>query len=318
MHSAQLAGFRSELDHIRMEKKAIFDPVSLGLLGTGMHMTANLGYKGLRATGAGHRFEAGQVASGYRHGMAGKRINPIIKNVATFGLGPESLVNYDIGRHLGQEASTLSKGRRYRELKKLRKNVAMSNSVREAPIGRSVVPAVNRILSGEKGIMDRLPTVAAGAKSTLGQRAVSAGVGAAAAAAAPDSLIHMGINATRNALGKGRIGKKFMDDQFNRGLSSGPIGKLKSHLTDILVSPAALDTRRLGAAIQQDSLTNPGRSARLAQSLTHQTSQVPGGREFLRRQVARPEVQKVMQHPIGQSIAKSPRLKHLLEKIKRV
>lgn len=258
-----------------IEKTAIIGSMALG---AGLHMGANAGFKTFRNSHAGHEFEANQIASGYRQAIAGKKVNPVVRNVATFGVGPEVMVNYDLGQGLGGQMKDMSKGKRYRTLKKLRKNVAMTTHVKEAPVGKSIVPAVNRILDGRTGIMDKMPTVASNAAPTMGQKALSAGLGAAAVAAEPHAAIHMGINATRRAVATSSKGKEFMRDQFVNGVRRGGVSKAVSAATDLAVSPAALDTRRLGAAMAKEHAANPRLARRVAASLGGQAYQMPAAK----------------------------------------
>jgi len=273
--SAMVRGLLDETREI--EKTAILGSLALG---AGLHMGSNALYKGfVRNTDRGRGFEAGQVATGYRHGLEGKKINPIARNVATYGVGPESLVNYDLGTELGKQLAPMGKGKRYRQLKKLRKNVAMSEHVRHAPMGESVVPAVNRILGNKQGFMDKIPTVAAGAAPTLGQRAVSAGIGAAAIAAEPHTAVHMGVNGIRNFVGRSKQGQTFMKEQFKQGLQHGNLSRPAQHAADLVISPAAFDTRRLGAAMRAEAQADPTRAGRIGMSLGGQASLMPGVRE---------------------------------------
>jgi hypothetical protein len=274
---SKMASVKGELKEI---EKAALDPISTGLV---MHVAANSGYKFLRSRKAGHRLEAGQVATGYRHALGNRNIHPVARNVATFGLGPESLVNYDLGQELGNSLKGMSKGKRYRQLKKLRKNVAMAPHTREAPMGRSVVPAVNRILSGQQGVMDKVKHVPANAPVTMAQKALSLGLGGAAIAAQPDTAIHMGINATRKMIGNSDQGKRFFRDQFAQGLDAGPISKAKELASDFLISPAALDTRRLGAAMSKDTVDNKPLARRLGTSVLGQFRETPRGSAMLGR-----------------------------------
>lgn len=263
----QMNSFREE-----MEKQAILGSLALG---AGLHVGANAAFKTLRSTHTGHQLEQSQFASGYQHALKGQKMNPVLRNVATYGVGPESVVHYDLGQALGKEMSGLSKGRRYRQLKKLRKSVALSPELQKAPMGKSLIGAVDKIILPQKepGMISRMAgrvfkPVAANAKPTLGQKLVSGGLGAAAVAAEPHSAIHMGINATRKAIATSGPGRKFMKSQFMKGVRGEEApGKLRQLATDLVVSPAALDTRRLGTALHSEvSRRGAGGAAKLVGS----------------------------------------------------
>lgn len=253
-----------------LEKQAMLG--TLALTG-GLHAGANAIMKGLRNSHVGHKIEAAQMATGMRHALTKKKLNPIVNNIATYGIGPESLVSYQAGNALGNQMTGLGKGGQYKYLKKLRKNMAMTNELKNAPMTKDIVPAVNRVLENRNSFMDKLPTVAHDAKPTVLQRAASTGIGAAAIAAEPHSAIHMGINAIRNRVGKSSLGTKFMKNQFVQGVRNGEASPLVSNASDLLISPAALDTQRLGAALTKET-ANP-KALRLLKSTVGSTSKLP-------------------------------------------
>lgn len=281
------------------EKTAILGSLALG---AGLHAGANLGFRTFRGTEAGKHFQAGQMASGYNQALQGQKINPVARNVATFGVGPESMVPYDMGQALGGQMAGLGKGDQYRQLKKMRKNMAMTTHLKNAPGTSEVVPAINRILDQKKGFMDKLPTVPIGAKPTLGQNLMSGGLAAGAIAAEPHTAIHMGINATRDAIARDRIpdfirtrlpgldkrfpnlanrlsGKKFMKDQFEAGVDRGMPSPKATLATDLAVSPAALDTRRIGSALAAEYKDNPQAMRRLGGSALGTALKIPNVRQ---------------------------------------
>lgn len=264
---------RAQLEAFSKEKTAIIGAIGGGLLG---HLALNAGYKAFNKSSIGHRFESGQMASGFRQGVGGTKVHPNVRDAATLTVGPESLVNYDVGRSLGTQMAGYSKGQRYRQLKKLRKNVAMSDQIRQAPIGKHVVPAVNQVLAGKSGLMDRLPQVAASSQPTALQRAATVGVAGALGVASPEAGIHFGITSARRLLGGGKVGKAVRNRQLKKSLTDSPgaVSRLRSAATDMAVSPAFLDTYRLGQAVRADSLNIHTR--RLVKSIAGQGIQLPG------------------------------------------
>jgi len=260
----------------KLEKTAVLG--TLALTG-GLHAGANAIMKGLKGSHIGHKIEAAQMATGMRHAISKQKLNPVVNNIATYGIGPESLVSYQAGNALGNQMSGLGKGGQYKYLKKLRKNIAMTNEIKNAPVTKDIVPAVNRVLENKQSFMDKLPTVASDAKPTILQRAASVGLGGAAIAAEPHSAIHMGINAIRDRIGNSSLGTKFMKDQFVQGVQKGNASPLVSNATDLLISPAALDTQRLGAAITKET-ANP-KAIRLLKSTVGTTAQLPKSQEQL-------------------------------------
>lgn len=273
MHPITVSAFEDELQRI----KEAMDPITLAALGAGAHFGANSGFKAFTGTKAGHRFEAGQLADGYTHALEGKKLNPVARNVANYGVGPESLAHYDVGQGLGTQLSTMGKGDRYRYLKKMRKDIAMTQHIKEAPIARAVIPGINRILDNKPGMMSRIPTVAANAQTTFGQKAMSAALGAGAVAAAPDTAIHMGLNAVRSAVGGSSKGKEFMGKQFAEGAKGNMMNNSLGFAQDIAVSPGSRYPRLLGESVAKEIGTAAGSSGNIRRSVgvAHQLAKLP-------------------------------------------
>jgi hypothetical protein len=86
----------------------------------------------------------------------------------------------------------------------------------------------------------------------------------------------MGINAVRNQVGNSNMGKQFLKNQFQEGVMKGPVNPVVSNLTDLVVSPAALDMRRLGDAIGNQEVTP--QAARALKSLVGTNALTPNMR----------------------------------------
>jgi hypothetical protein len=272
MHPVVVAAFQDELQKIAV------DPITMAALGAGAHLGANSAFKAFSNTGAGHRFEAGQLASGYDHALKGQKLNPIAQNIANYGVGPEALAHYNLGQGLGTQLADMGKGGRYRFLKKLRKNIAVTEHIKDAPIARAVVPGINRILDNNMGVMSKLPTVAAGSTPTLAQRGVSAALSAGAIAVAPDTAVHMGLNAIRSAVGNSAKGQDFMKKQFVEGAKGNMMNSAAGFAQDIAVSPGSRYPRMLGEAVAKEIGTAPTAltgSLRRSISTAHQLASLP-------------------------------------------
>jgi hypothetical protein len=284
--------FKTGLEACAAEAETRRKQGSLLLSALGLHAGANAAFKAHGAL-TGHSGEGPQFATGFRHGLEGQKLHPVASNVMTYGIGPESLVNYQLGQQLGQQTSGMSKGQTYRTLKKIRKNTAMTSDIQKAPLGRAVVPGINRILSDQRTWRDKVPTVARDAAPTLAQRAASGGLGAAAiAAAGPEAVVHMGLNAARKAVAGSDFGKKFMRTQATRGALQGPsegiASTLKGWAQDLGVSPGSRYTRQLGEALHRETVNNPGGAAKFMRSMAGLGAQSPAGQAHLERLRAAP------------------------------
>lgn len=227
--------------------------IGTALLAGGLHFGTNAAMKALKNSHMGHSLESAQFATGMRNALQGKKLHPVAKDVMQYGIGPESMVSMDAGSLLGKHLSTLPKAKQFKNLKKIRKAVGMTESIKNAPIVKDIIPGINRHLSGNTTILDKIPTVPINHQTTKLQKALSLGLGAGAVAADPHSIVHMGINAIRKGVGESAKGQEFMKNQFMSGIKNKPLNPALSAITDIAVSPAALDTRRIGEAAYKES-----------------------------------------------------------------
>lgn len=228
------------------------------LTGIALHLGANTAMKALKSSSTGHKLEAAMIAKGIQNGIKGRNISHTARQVATFGIGPEALVPHDLGRMVGEKMQGMSPSRRRRVMKVLRRRLASEPEILKAPNGMASLSALNQVLGDSarpvtwhQRLVNKLPTAASNAKLTLRQKALGPALGAAAFAASPGHAgVHMGINAAREGLGNSSLGKSFLQKQLNAGLSGKKIHPFAGAATDLLVSPSALDTRRMGLAIR--------------------------------------------------------------------
>ena len=216
--------------------------------GLGMHMGANALFKLFSKTKAGHRFGVNQAATGLRHGMANKKINPVVSALANFGLGPESTAHYEAARMMGRKLKEQLGQQTDTALIGLREAIGQSPHISNAPIVGHIPEAVHGLANARTSVLDRLPTVDADAKTNWKQRLLLGGLAAGATAVEPHAALHMGINGTRQLVAHSALGKRFMQRGLQKGLEGQKIGPVRGALTDLVLSPAALDPQRIGLA----------------------------------------------------------------------
>lgn len=337
LDQARLDGFFDEMEKIAEKEKIAIDPITTLVAGAGMHAGLNAGMKALRHTNLGRGLEASQVATGLQHAFTGRQIRPGFQVAARYGIGPESLVNYDMGRALGGQLSEMSRGRQFRFLKKLRKNIAGAGLTSSAPVlgalpkdpalakeiqairsmgGNAAsaarkaedVPIWGPLSAGVDKYLSqgahpapesalgrltrRITTSPASDPGTVG-KAVAGVLGAGAVVAEPHLALHGAMTAGRNLLSKSRTGQRFMRNEAVLGALEGSLGERLSPgisaLSDLALSPAALDSRKamgaLGAKVREIG-QNPsalrGRSHAL-KSLMGQATELPVLREPLQQ-----------------------------------
>jgi len=256
-----------------LQKHALLGTLALG---AGMHLGANALIKAFRRSDMGKRFQASQMASGFNHALEGRKVNPVARNIGTFLIGPESMVPYDVGHRLGRELAPMDYFARRNHLEEMRSAIENTKHVAHAPVVGEMPHAIERILGGQKGFMEKIPhTVDMDAAPTRGQQLLSAGAAAGAIAAAPDMAIHMGLNATRNGIGRSIFSKfirekmpgfdrrfpqvsKFLDgrafikNNLRTGYYQGMPDMAEELAYDYGLSPAALDSRRVGHALRRE------------------------------------------------------------------
>lgn len=254
----------------------LLDLLQTGLMtagtGLGMHAGMNVAFKLFSKSKAGHRFGVNQLAAGLRHGMEGKKLNPVVSAMANFGLGPESTAHYEAARALGGQLKGLG-GQANTALAGMRDAIGQSSHLGHAPIVGELPESIRSLDNARTSFMDRLPTVGADAKTTWKQRLLMGGMAGGAIAADPHAAIHMGINGGRQLIANSRVGQKFMQNGLQNGLQGKKIGPVQGALTDLLLSPAALDPQRIGIAAH----------AELGPQAPQMAAQIPQLADLLRR-----------------------------------
>ena len=250
--------FFDELEQIdqELEKKAIA-PLLAGGFGLLSHLGSNLLVKGLHSKRFMQKARAGLFAQGISGGISGKPQSLLHRMLQT-NISPEVFVPEQAGRLLGSELATMSKGRQIRTLKKLRKATAMLPELQHTPVFEDVVGGINRTL--EKGV----PKMGVPMEPSMLSKALPFALGPAAALAGePGALIHAGLNAGRQALAGSSAGKKYMQHGFTSGLKAPIQEGGRTRAIDALVSPAALNSQRIGSSLRNIADKYDGPAIRL-------------------------------------------------------
>lgn len=240
----------------RMEKSASI----LGMLGLGaaMHIAPNLGMKALKSTKFGREALTGSLSAGVEMGRKNEKMHPNWKNLMQYGIGPESTVEMELGRHFGQRMSKMDPEHQVRfhdKVKGLVENHVNSLSpeakkeIHKTPLLNSAVD----YFSGKSN--DRIKsfllkrTVPETHVQTLAQHGVDASMLVAAHTVNPHILMQPALSMIRKKMGASAYGKKVLTDLFEKGKSGAPMSRTREVLTDTLLSPSALDPYRIGKAL---------------------------------------------------------------------
>lgn len=266
-----------------LEKTAILGTLALG---AGLHAGANAINKHFFSSPLS---QGSRLAAGLSHALEGRQMSPWARRLLQFGVGPEAMEHYGIGQALGQGMQGLSKGDQYRSLKKLRKLVATSPELSQAPVSGGLVPAINQVLGNSpNSVLARAPTVPLGAPERMIDKVVPGLAGAAALAAAPHAAVHLGINAARHGIAESAAGQKFMREGFRKGVGGALPSPMAQAAMDYGLSPAALDTQRLGYAARKFYERDPVAAARASTLVANEALGMPKVQQHMQQMGAEP------------------------------
>ena len=228
----------------------------LGLLGLAgaVHVVPNIGMKAIKSTKAGHNALTGTFSAGVEMGRTGRKLHPNAQSLIEYGIGPETLVDYRLGRRLGEKLKDIPADRQERFLNKakgmgeahIRNAGGVAEDIEKVPI----LNTLNNYIEGrgenkvKKGLMRM--SVPDDQPVTWKNKAGNLAMLGAAAAVEPHLLMQPAISATRKTVAQSNIGQKFIDNQFHKGRQGQKLSKAKEVGLDLALSPAALDPYRIG------------------------------------------------------------------------
>jgi hypothetical protein len=254
---------------------------SLGLaaalgLGAASHVGTNVVVRALRKGGKSkipflgkaskkyHNWEKGSMGQGIRDAVAGKKRSRVA-TTRDLLVAPELSNSEHVGRQIGDATRGMSKGRRYRSLKKLRKSVASNPQLRDSAEIGPLVGGINRALKSP------LPNVGKKETPKLLDKITPYAALAGVSAVKPPALVHAGVNRARMAAASSKPGKQYFRDQAKAGAKGNHPSKAKQLLQDLAISPAVADPRKASSTLAEFAKSNPREAARFATAL------VPGG-----------------------------------------
>lgn len=235
----------------------------LGLLGLGtaMHIAPNMAMKAVKSTERGHKALTNTFAAGLEHGKSGQKLHHNLDSAMTYGIGPESLVEYRLGRKLGDKLSKYPPEIQEKYMATMQRNI--NARFNQLPVDQQkelmhtpLIGTAKRYFEGQgdgkikdflvgKGIpADQAPSK----MNRIGDVAMLGG----AAAVDPHLLVQPAISMARKKTAESEFGKRFMKRQFENGEKGVGLNKAKEFATDMLISPGALDPYRVGRAMNHN------------------------------------------------------------------
>lgn len=232
----------------------------LGLLGLGtaIHVAPNAVMKGVKSTKTGQHALAGTFSAGFDAGRNGMKLQPNFQNFMQYGVGPESLADYHLGRKFGQRVSQVDPARQERFIAKAKGMAQAHINTFQNPEAVDKIPMLNSVKHYIEGHGENKVKAAFNKLSVPDNQAVTwknrlgdAGMLAGAAAVNPHLLLQPALSGARKALAKSQMGQKVFEKGFNNGQEGKEISKGRELATDLLVSPAVLDSYRMGKGMNQ-------------------------------------------------------------------
>lgn len=256
---------------LNVGKKAAFDLGLAGLekeasllgllgLGTAFHVAPNLAMKAIKSTQTGQKALTGMFSAGVDMGRQGLKLHPNAQSFMEYGIGPESIVEYQLGKSLGSRISHMPPERQERFINKA-KGMTQSylnqyfpekmNEIEKVPVLGSVKhyfdgKGENRV----KNLFMKM-SVPEEQKTTLKNHLGNAAMLGGAAAVNPHTLIQPILSGTRKQIAKSSLGGKIFDSGFKKGNSGIPMSKAKETMIDMAVSPSVLDPYRMGKSMKE-------------------------------------------------------------------
>ncbi len=271
---ASLVAFSDELEKTAVLSAALTALKAMGV-GIAGHLGVNTGILGSRTS-----TNLGEVLAhkGFQHGLTEAAVNPaMVRSLHALG-GPEAMETYHRAREAGKRLSVMDPVQRQLTLTGLygAENPALSNApilgdlkkaimheyegtsptlTTAAPEGGFVRRALNAVGSGYAHLVDKATNVVDRPFDTKLQRGVRGVIGVAPMAGAlavdaPGAVAHMGWNTAREVAGRSSLGDRFVRHIADEGLHGRTVSPRVEALTNMLVSPAALDPMRAGTAIR--------------------------------------------------------------------
>lgn len=225
-------------------------------IGAAIHIAPNLAMKAVKSTETGKKALAGMFSAGVDMGRTGRKLHPNIQSLMTYGVGPESMVEYQLGHKMGSgmadfspeaQQKIIDNGHRLND----KINPEHAEQFEKMPMLGSMKHYFDG--NGENKVKNTFMKMSVPKeqpmtwKNHLGNAAALGITGAIN----PHLLLQPALSGTRKVIAESQVGRNIMTNAFNKGVSGTPLSKGKERAIDMLVSPSALDPYRVGKTMNQ-------------------------------------------------------------------
>lgn len=226
------------------------------------HVVPNIIMKGVKSTHTGHKILTSTFSAGITLGRQGKVINPITKQFMKYGVGPESLIEYEIGLKIGTDLQTLTPLEQEVYLQAFKQEIRSNlETLSEEEIAEArKTPFVNTFIAYANNesytFLEEIITKTSKEKNVSNIFAITMFLSTMLLLAViePHILFQPVISFIREKVGTSSFGKTYLKNNFTKGVDGRISSKTNRAIIDLLVSPSALDTMRLGNYIQTSSI----------------------------------------------------------------
>lgn len=218
----------------------------LGLL---VHIIPNLLMKVVKVTSVGHKI----LTAFFQLGLEGKELSKLTLDLMNYVVGPESLVEYHLGRKLRFKLSNeaIDINIAIDSFKSTLKNGLVDfdqdelKLAKDTPFMSTLVIFANEDISKYVSIIEKI-CVRENSKRTFINLTVYTILILIALVVDPIAMLQPVICVIRKKIGTSAFGKKVLKNNFNKGFKGNNFGRLYGLFIDLFIAPSVLDTQRLG------------------------------------------------------------------------
>ena len=214
----------------------------------------------IKSTHFGHKVLTALFSAGIELGRMNKEFNKGYKLFLKYGLGPETLVDYELGLKIGKEIADLSTEEQEVYIESFKETIienylTMSEEDKEQA---EKTPYVNTIISYAKGdvnkTIERFIIKTSQPVGTKGFKyvAINLLILTVFIIIEPHILFQPIVSLTREKVAKSSFGKAVLKNNFRKGLEGGTVNKAKGLIVELLISPSILDTMKLGYGLKDN------------------------------------------------------------------
>ena len=270
-----------------LQKIAFMDPATMAVIGGGLHVGTNLAMAKLYKSNVGKKLLGSLTQHGYNQGLKGTKMSPTLERGFTYGLGPESLADYKVGKTTGKfvgRMKSMNPEQRATFSRRVLNKVTSGQSakyndwiesaaksdfkglpdLKKGPLLDEFkkIPGTSGISAAIEGNTNKKFSKWLGNRKEVLEKSkpskltnvvhgvVGAGMAGATAMGVPgvaEGGLHMGVNALRNGISKTQLGKKYLEGVFTKAYNKGEVSKGKIMANKILLSPRAGEISEAGA-----------------------------------------------------------------------